>query len=324
MGIAILSCIGAAVTTASANDSAAHIGAGGLEFTTTDAVIMEKEDLYLSPELVKVDYVFRNVTSSPVEIRVAFPLPRLDMRLVQGCSDVGIPHPDDENFVRFATQVNGRPVRMDVQTKAYVASRDITPVLKELGIPINSLGGKLQERLERLSAAERNRLTEVGALGEQEYCGDGPQPVWTTETIYHWQQRFEPGVATRISHGYSPVVGSFFISPDDKLFGPPDRMTPRDPDLTRFCVDEGTWRAIRKRAAKGGAVIGRNLEYILQTARSWRGPIRDFTLTVDKLMPNALVSLCADGIRKVGPTTFEVKKRDFRPDSDLDVLFINF
>jgi hypothetical protein len=311
-----------ASSSAQANDSAAHLGAGGLEFTTTDAVVMEKEDLYLSPELVKVDYIFRNVTNNPVELRVAFPLPRLDMRIVYGCSDVGIPHPDDENFVRFGTQANNKSVRMEMQAKAYVAGKDITPLLKDLKVPVVGLNGTLREVLKSMSPADQRRLTEAGALGEPEYCDDGPQPVWNTEIIYHWQQQFEPGAATRISHSYSPAVGSFFISPDAKLFGPPDRMSPRDLDLTRFCVDRGTWQAIRKRAPKGDAVVGRNLEYILRTARSWKGPIRDFTLTIDKLDPQAVVSLCASGIKKTGPTTFEIKKRDFRPDDDLHVLFI--
>lgn len=305
-----------------ANDSAAHLGAGGLEFTMTDAVVMEKEDLYLSPELVKVNYIFRNVTSAPVDLRVAFPLPRLDMRVVHGCADVGIPHPDEENFVRFATQVNGRPVRMEMQTKAYVGDRDITPLLKEMNVPAAELGSGLIDSLSRLSATDKHRLTEAGALDQQEYCSGGPQPVWSAEVIYHWQQRFEPGAATRISHRYSPAVGSFFISPYDKLFGPPDRMSPRDPDLTQFCVDEGTWRAIQKKAPSGREVVGRNLEYILQSARSWKGPIRDFTLTIDKLDPQAIVSLCASGIKKTGPTRFEIKKRDFRPDDDLNVLFV--
>jgi uncharacterized protein len=308
---------------AQANDSAAHLGAGGLEFTTTDAVVMEKEDLYLSPELVKVDYVFRNITSSPVELRVAFPLPRLDMRIVHGCSEVGIPYPDDKNFIRFTTQANGKSVRMEMQEKAFAGDTEITPLLKDMNVPIAELSGTLRERLNSLSPADQRRLSEAGAIGEQEYCNDGPQPVWNAEVIYHWQQRFEPGAATRISHSYSPVVGSFFISPDAKLFGPPDKMSPRDPNLTHFCVDEGTWRAIRKRAPNGDLVIGRNLEYILQTARSWKGPIRDFTLTIDKQDPQGIVSLCASGIKKIGPTTFQIKKRDFRPDDDLNVLFVD-
>jgi hypothetical protein len=327
MRFCVYSCLGLAalllsVSSLQANDSAAHLGAGGLELTTTDAVVMEKEDLYLSPELVKVDYIFRNVTTAPVELRVAFPLPRLDMRVVHGCADVSIPYPDEENFVRFATQVNGRPVRMEMQAKAYVGDRDITSLLKEVNISAADLKSDLIDSLSRLSAADKRRLTDVGALGEQEGCNDGPQPVWNAEVIYHWQQRFEPGVATRISHSYSPALGSFFISPHEKLFGPSDRMSPRDPDLTRFCVDEGTWRGIKRKAPNGGEVVGRNLEYILQTARSWKGPIRDFTLTIDKLAPETIVSLCASGIKKTGPTTFEIKKRNFRPADDLNVLFI--
>ena len=69
--------------------------------------------------------------------------------------------------------------------------------------------------------------------------------------------------------------------------------------------------------------MGRPLEYILHTARSWHGPIGTFTLTIDKGARSRLVSLCADGVRRTGPGTFEVRRQDYRPNEDLHVLFID-
>ncbi len=69
--------------------------------------------------------------------------------------------------------------------------------------------------------------------------------------------------------------------------------------------------------AKGQAY---NIAYILRTANSWAGPIGRFTLTVDKGDPGNIVSLCADGIRKTGPTTFLQEKTDYVPDGDLHIL----
>ena len=301
-----------------ANDTVAHLGAGGLEFGSTDVVVMEREHLRLSPERVSVDYVFRNVTTAPVELRVAFPLPRLDMNEAHGCSDMGIPDRGQANFLDFATTVGGQPVRMEMQTKAFVKKRDVTALLQSLDIPFADTSARLPERLRRLTPTERARLREAGALGHDEGCADAPQPLWTAETIYHWQQRFEPGVETRISHRYRPALGGFFVLPHARGAGPGDE------NLKPFCVDEGTWRAIRATPPRpDGVLLARNLEYILQTARAWSGPIRNFTLTIDKGKPTTIVSLCMTGIRKTGSTTFEVKRQNFRSESDINLLFMS-
>jgi hypothetical protein len=36
-----------------------------------------------------------------------------------------------------------------------------------------------------------------------------------------------------------------------------------------------------------------------------------------------ILSLCIDGIRKTGPTTFEVDKTNFRPEHDLRLLIVS-
>jgi len=61
---------------------------------------------------------------------------------------------------------------------------------------------------------------------------------------------------------------------------------------------------------------GYELKYVLTTAENWLGPIGKFKLTVDKTTPDALVSLCAQGIKKAGPTTFVLAEED------LSVLFL--
>ena len=61
---------------------------------------------------------------------------------------------------------------------------------------------------------------------------------------------------------------------------------------------------------------------MLTTAENWLGPIGKFKLTVDKTTPDALVSLCAQGIKKAGPTTFVLAEDDYTPSEDLSVLFL--
>ena len=69
-------------------------------------------------------------------------------------------------------------------------------------------------------------------------------------------------------------------------------------------------------------LAGTELKYVLVTGGNWLGPIKKFNLTVEKPSEKALVSLCADGIKRASPTTFTVSADNYAPDSDLNVLFV--
>ncbi|HCL61637.1 MAG TPA: hypothetical protein DIC31_04015, partial [Rhizobiales bacterium] len=68
-------------------------------------------------------------------------------------------------------------------------------------------------------------------------------------------------------------------------------------------------------------LAGTELKYVLTTAGNWLGPIQKFRLTVEKPSDKALVSLCAKGIKRAGPTTFTLAEDDYVPAGDLNVLF---
>jgi hypothetical protein len=310
---------------ARANDSVAGIGAGGLEFETSDAVTMEKEALSISLSRIQVDYVFRNVTNAPVDLYVAFPLPIINLAEVLGYSGYNIPDPGSMNFFAFETRVNDRPAPTAVQTKAFLNGKDITRDLREAKVVFDIPGPRLVESLGHLSKADIRKLTAMGALGDGG-CGEMVCPLWSLETIYYRQQRFEPGVGVKISHSYKPAFSSFFVQAEQNLAGSKEARFPVSaPEYAAWCMDEALWRTINKPRGPNAPDtfgIGHEVKYILRTANSWNGPIGDFTLTIDKGAPGALLSLCVDGIKKTGPTTFEVRKRNYRPDQDLNILII--
>jgi hypothetical protein len=43
---------------------------------------------------------------------------------------------------------------------------------------------------------------------------------------------------------------------------------------------------------------------------------------VDKGAAANLVSFCGEGVRKIGPTRFEVRRKNWRPDRDLRILIV--
>jgi hypothetical protein len=127
---------------------------------------------------------------------------------------------------------------------------------------------------------------------------------------------FPANGALAIAHRYRPVVGSGFLGLDD--FKNPAL------GLDRYCVDAATRRAMARSRVKDSDAVGamKLIEYILVTANSWAGPIGEFTLIVDKGAARNIVSFCGEGIRKTGPTTFEMTRRNFRPTRDLHVLIL--
>lgn len=99
---------------ADANDSAAAYGAGGITFKKIDGIVMESENLIISPFEVTVSYVFRNISASDIKTMVAFPLPMItkhdedeDINI-----DMGSPNP-----VHFELTINGEARRFQTEIK---------------------------------------------------------------------------------------------------------------------------------------------------------------------------------------------------------------
>ena len=64
-------------------------------------------------------------------------------------------------------------------------------------------------------------------------------------------------------------------------------------------------------------------EFVLKTANNWKGPIGKFHLTVDKMAPANVLSMCwGSDLRKTGPTTFEAARENFAPARDIKILVL--
>jgi hypothetical protein len=96
--------------------------------------------------------------------------------------------------------------------------------------------------------------------------------------------------------------------------------------MANYCTDRAFLaaldRAEREAPRSGRANTERRVRYILTTGGNWRSPIGDFRLVVDKGRPENLVSFCGSGLRRISPTQFEMRRRNWRPDRDLAVLIV--
>ena len=322
--LAIAISAGLATAAAQANDSVAETAVGGLVLKQTDDIDMLSEDLYLSADQVRVRYVFRNRTPSDVRVTVAFPMPDRDFSELR-YSDASWP-------ADFATRVDGRPVEMRVERRALARGVDHTQLLESLGLPIaaDNTMVAVAEAADRLSPDQLQRLVSLGLLDSSEYdVGDGMrrhyEPVWTVKETWHWDQVFPAGRDLVVEHSYTPGVGGSvgtLLAFPDLRDSPEGRAYQRD-----FCVDRAFLAGIDRMSAgstpERPALLGeQRIRYVLTTGANWASPIADFRLVVDKGRPENIVSFCGEGVRRISPTQFEMRRQNWRPDRDLAVLIV--
>lgn len=307
-----------AAAPALADDSSAMLSAGGIVFAKTTPVRMAAEDLSISPRKVKIRFVFANDTGKDVETLVAFPLPDLDTAQFWG-SPVGTLTDDARNFVGFTAKVDGKTIPFRIEQHALLKGKDVTEKVLAAGLPVNLVASEGYKQLDALSVAKKKKLI---ADHLAEGGGDEVVPQWTVRTVFYWTQKFPARKSVVIEHSYQPVTGQSFFSPADM------KRTDKYENVD-YCFDEPTWAMLKSKSAAvkqgdaNGYLTAYQTGYILMTAKNWNGPIGKFHLTLDKLRPDNVLSLCWDGeLKRTGPTTFEFSKDGFVPTKDIRLLVL--
>jgi hypothetical protein len=321
-----------ATSPSSANDSSAAVSIGGLVLTRSDAISMDSEDLYLSREKVTVKYRFTNTSANDVETLVSFPLPAIPNEIGH-MGDQS--YPDWEEDLKFTTLVDGKPVALDYIEKITVAGstngKDVRGRLKQLGWPEQSWDDyEFSRKLNALPEADKLAYDKEGLIkrrGTSNYW----QPNWQLQAHVTRKQLFPAGKTISVEHSYKPIVGG-------SVGGMMERSGRKDPSfkdyVAGFCIDKSFLTGFDKRRYSGkkdsdGNEVGQFyiehwLDYVLKSGANWRGPIKDFRLVVDKGNAKNLVSFCMNGVKKISPTQFEVRKTNFEPTKDLSILIVQF
>lgn len=319
--LALAGAVLLASTQAFADDSTAALGMSGVVLTKNADIRMASEDLHLSPNAVAVRYEFVNDSSKDIDTVVAFPLPDVDLYEFWE-SPMGTVKPQSPNFVGFTLTVDGKPVTATPEERAVYKGKDVTAIVKAAGVPINLAGTNLVDRMGKLPAAAKAALLKADLI---EIDGDDNHPKWTAQTKFWWHQTFPAGKTVVIEHRYQPVTGQSMLSSLELTDA--QQMAYYNKN---FCFDAPTLAAIRAKFAairKPGQDEGiLNLEttdFVIVTANNWKGPIGRFSLTLDKVKPDNLISLCWDGaLTKTGPTTFQATRTNFAPTRDIKLLVI--
>jgi hypothetical protein len=310
------------VAPALADDSSAMLGAGGIVLTRNADIRMATEDLYLSPKAVRVHYTFANDSGRDIDAMVAFPLPDID-NYEYSESPIGTVFDTTPNFVGFKLVVDGKPVNAQVEERAFAGGRDVTATVLAAHAPLDVVIGGNYDRLKNLAPAGIAMLKKAGLLeggGEDDY-----HAKWTAKTKFFWTMHFPAGAAVTVDHTYQPVTGQTFFT--TYALGDAQEIARYNHD---YCIDGGTRDAIRsgfaamRGASKDDGMYNQyTTDFVIQTANNWKGPIGRFHLTLDKLKPSNILSLCWPGdLKKTSDTRFESTLNNFAPQSDIRLLIL--
>ena len=323
---AICGALLTATCAARANDSAAELSIGGLQFVRTNDIAMESEDLRISLDRVTVRYQFANTSGKPVTLTVAFPLPDIDLSEAE---NIALPSTDPVNFVDFETRIDGIPAQFQIDQRAMVGDRDVSALLDQFKLPRLPIGSR-EIRIADLPEATRAKLADQGLLmpvrtddkGRQQY-----DVAWVVRTSAVRQQTFPPERKVIVEHQYRPSVGT---SPDSILRWILRHNKSLSPEVERYrkeyCVSDAVLAQLDKRAGNGvpnvSMIAERRINYVLKTGANWAGPIRSFKLTIDPGATDRLVSFCPGQLKPTAPNALEFTATNFKPESDLKILIV--
>lgn len=306
-----------------ADDGAASIAAGGLVVMKREPrITMAKEVLKISETKVVVDYDFRNDSDADITTEVAFPIP--DYECIQGERA-----PSEQGFDDFQLWIDGSPARYQVEARAFRRGKEFTELLAGMHVDVASFGhtpaNNNSQDIPKLPAAQRRQLEEADLL---DHYG---QPLWQVRKKYYWQQTFLAHKIVHLRHEYTPALGAN----NSTSYGMQPKPDPNSAaEIRSFCLDGGL-RALLQQIADGKekdkSAWYTFVDFILTTANTWKTPIEDFTLIVErpqrKSNPNEnklgdYVSFCWDGpVTKLDADHFSAHAVNLVPAKELRIGF---
>ena len=324
---------------------------------------MQKERLFISERKVTVDYDFFNESDKDITTEIAFPVPPFGVY----DTDCGPRSTFDDFRVwiddkkkDFATEDHAIVSGTDQTQLLRKLNIDIATFGAYWGPPEKCRESETSQ-IDKLSAQDKAMLIQVGLLNNDHW------PKWKVFRTHHWTQTFPSRKTMHIRHEYAPGLGYHGVQLEDlyadtrkekiaealaRPKGSPGSESDESylymaKEVDELCVDPSLARKIKEveserwkaGAQKYGAPpfpvevdhlnVGVEwVEYILSTANSWKGPIKDFTLLVERPTaeggggPNYFVSFCWNGpVRRVDENHFEAHVTNFVPRKELHVGF---
>jgi hypothetical protein len=317
--MSVVLLVNLAIVPLSADDGAASIAVGGVVAMRREPrIMMAKEVLQISASKVIVDYDFRNDSDEDITTAVAFPVPEYDLAMDEGLQS-------EQSFDDFRLWVSGAPTRYLTEAKAFLKDKEYTKLLTEMHVDIASFGhftsNSDSRYILKLTPTQHQQLEKLGLIGRE----DGG-PLWKVKKSYYWQQTFPAHKTVHVRHEYAPRLGSS----NSIKYGMGDSPDPGSAEeLKSFCLDSqlhGILHHVASSRDRDAPYF--YVDFILTTANTWKRPIEDFTLIVErghsKESLTRYVSFCWDGpITKTDPDHFSAHVTNLVPTKELRVGFFD-
>jgi hypothetical protein len=309
---------------AKGNDGAASTAAGGIQLKREARISMEKERLVISEQKITVEYEFLNETDRDITTEVAFPIPPYTRSL-----DNDQPQAVDN----FRIWIEGREIKYQTEARAMLGNVDYGDRLRQLGIDIVTLGhfeypadqnATFSRDFDKLSKQQQDELRRLGLFDEA-------FPQWKVALTHHWQQTFPARKILHVRHEYKPVTGDMITGLGDLISPQPE--TRHLANFAQWCIDPPLRKTLTGVIRKKGFSSVRWVDYILTTANTWRTPIKEFELVVERRNPDFIpgndytarhyfVSFCWDGpVAQPDPDHFVARATNFVPAKELSIAF---
>lgn len=302
-----------------ADDTIATLAAGGLVPVKSTLIVMESEDLEISVHTVTVRYIFQNTSGKDIDALIEFPLPDLEGGIGY-FNSVDIPDEKRLNFLDFRVLCNSKPVGAKVEARGFFKNHDITARLHAAGLPVSTQYDKALPAIEKLAPAKRKQLEREGLIEQQ-----GPNEWianWTERIKFYWKQHFPAYGQVTLVQTYRPSVGGGYFWP-----GSGDGTL----SVREYCANTESFQRIAelqklihpaKMSGSDITLYEREIDFILTTGNNWSGPIRHFRLLVKSDSRQDIVLTCMPGLKRIGPTRYQLTRTNFHPSSDLKLLIL--
>ncbi len=278
-----------------ADASAVELRAGGVQIVRNGVIAIASQDVFISPDEIRIVYHYRNDSGTAQNLLMSFSLPPLNF--AYGSVDLDLPNDASSNYVDFAVMADGVAIAPELVEKATVLGMDRTAELRSLGLPLNPLAAS------DLSASQREIAAQQGLLV-------GDQPAWEFQPAFYWQQAFPANAETVIEVRYTPILGG-------GAWGAAPLQSERFRQI--YCVGEGFAGMVQVEAGKR-AYWAHTIGYMLSPTNSWEGPIGTFRLVVDKGAETSFVSFCGQAVTRTSTTQFELTTHNFYATGGLDIV----
>lgn len=302
--------------------------AGGITLDPTAKVEIAKQDVYLSIRKVRVNYDYQSDEAQTVTMRFVNPIVPMD----GGPDHLGgllleeeEGHPD---YTRLKITADGKTVEPEVHEYAYFMGKDITPELRQAGVPafIDPRVEPFSELFATLDPSTIDDMVKRGWLMLNE-TGEPMYVTWTYQTVMEWQQPLAAGTTT-LEVAYEPLNG-YPSGYDPAYYGEGDDAVWVDQIRDFYCIDDGLARAVKSKMAKDAYFEIVQLGYSPSIEERAR-PVERFTLTVDKAEtapdmggPLTFVAFCPADAKKINDLQFQWTAEDYKP-QDINVAFYSF